>query len=119
MATAEIADLSRRSQWREAVATFAAMRKRLLEPDAIVCNAALGACGKGGQWARSLGMLEEMRRGSLRLDAFSINSAASACERGLQWEGALRCLADAQLRYFICVSLSVSWIAHHIKSYSV
>jgi len=66
-----------------------------LEPDTIVCNAALSACERGGQWEEALLLLREMDcvEGSPP-DRVSYNTAIAALSRGGQWRMAVELLDE-------------------------
>jgi len=92
--TAAFTTLGRSGFWREVLGLLALLRRRGLEPDVIICNAALAACSKVGAWSWALHVLRELREMQFSPERIGYNVAINACAKGGQWRQVLRLLEE-------------------------
>ena len=71
---------------------MACARRRRIEPDAVVFNAAISACEKGRAWDTALRLMAQMRVLGIQPTAVTYGAAISACEKGKQWQRAMELL---------------------------
>eukprot|EP00435_Cladocopium_sp_Y103_P047441 s100_g13.t4 len=60
-----------------------------LQPDVVVYNSCISACGKGQQWENAMILLEELQSENVRPTQVTFNAALSACQKTGLWQLAI------------------------------
>ncbi|CAK9062749.1 unnamed protein product [Durusdinium trenchii] len=76
--------------WSQALVLVGGMRPQHLQPNVVVCNTTVSACGDC--WPEALGLLCELRFRGLQSDLITINAVMNAAEKSEAWAAALTLL---------------------------
>ncbi|CAE7429453.1 EMB2654 [Symbiodinium necroappetens] len=86
---AAVSSCSGEGRWRIAVTVTAAMLRRALLPNAVICNSLISACEKSCCWVQAIASMNIMSdsyvRGQLADFTITCNATISACEKSSQW----------------------------------
>ncbi|CAL1138527.1 unnamed protein product, partial [Cladocopium goreaui] len=96
--SAAVSACEKANEWQFALAIFFEETvRRYLQPDIMMCNAAISAC-RGHQWQRAIWLLTSIVQ-SLRLKRTLVtcNSCMNACSEASQWLSAFQLFADLEI----------------------
>eukprot|EP00892_Ulva_mutabilis_P005105 jgi/Ulvmu1/2967/UM015_0007.1 len=81
---------TKQGKWRKALAIYDVLDCLGLQPDLVICNAALGACARGADTSRLWQLLNDLLEKGRVPDSITFKGAISALSKNGEWQQSLK-----------------------------